>query len=237
MTHWHWQLVVLDLAGTTIRDGGMVERAVAAAVDAAEPGRTVTAQELITSRGLPKNELFGALFPGRPADAAHALATFNDHLLTLTATGHVTEISGAAQTIAELKAAGAAVYLMSGFAEPVAAALLTHLGWQYAVDGVLTPGSAGRGRPYPDLILSAALHTHVDDVRRIAVCGDTTNDLLAASRAGAGAVAGVLTGAHDRVRLATAPHTHLLDSIRELPAALQHTVPATAGMPEMGRSR
>lgn len=89
MTHSHWQLVVLDLAGTTIRDGGMIERAVAAAVNAAEPGRTVTAQEVAASRGLPKNELFSALFPGRPADATHALATFNDRLLTLAAAGPI----------------------------------------------------------------------------------------------------------------------------------------------------
>ncbi|HEY3956629.1 MAG TPA: HAD family hydrolase [Streptosporangiaceae bacterium] len=232
MTHWHWQLTVLDLAGTTIRDGGLVEQAVAAAVDAVEPGRTVTAQEFTASRGLPKSELFGALFAGRPADAGRALATFNDHLLTLAATGRVTEVPGAAQVIAELKAAGADVYLMSGFAEPVAAALLTHLGWQDAVDGVLTPGAAGRGRPYPDLILSAAVRAQVDDVHRIAVCGDTTNDLIAASRAGAGAAVGVLTGAHDRARLKTAPHTHLLTSIRELPTALQQAAPATAGTPE-----
>jgi len=230
MTHTRWQLVVLDLAGTTIRDGGMVERAVATAVEAAEPDRAVTAQEFAASRGLPKSELFEALFPGRPAHAARALATFNDQLLTLAAAGRVTEIPGAAQAIAALKAAGAAVYLMSGLAQPVATALLTHLRWQDTVDGVLTPGPDGRGRPYPDLILSAALRTHVDDVRRIAVCGDTTNDLLAAFRAGAGAIAGVLTGAHDRPRLASAPHTHLLNSIRELPKALQQTIPATAGM-------
>lgn len=228
MKRSHWQLVVLDLAGTTIRDGGMVERAIAAAVDAAEPGRIVTSQELAASRGLPKNELFGALFPGRPAAAINALDIFNDQMLTLAAVGSVTEIPGATQAITELKAAGAAVCLMSGFAEPVAAALLTHVGWQGAVDGVLTPGAAGRGRPYPDLILSAAVRTHVDDVRRIAVCGDTTNDLLAASRAGAGAVAGVLTGAHDRARLKAAPHTDLLKSIRDLPAALHQRVVLTS---------
>lgn len=231
MTYWHWQLAVLDLAGTTVRDSGIIERAVAAAVDAIEPGRTVTAQELTASRGLPKNELFGALFPGRPADAAHALATFNTHLQTLAASDRVTEVPGATEAIAELKAAGAAVYLMSGFAEPVATALITHLGWQDTADGVLAPGTAGRGRPYPDLILSAAVRAHVDNVQRIAVCGDTTNDLLAASRAGAGAIAGVLTGAHNRAMLETAPHTHLLKSIRELPAALRQAAPNAAAMP------
>jgi len=31
----------------------------------------------------------------------------------------------------------------------------------------------------------------------------------------------VLTGAHDRATLETAPHTHILDSIAELPAVLE----------------
>lgn len=91
---------------------------------------------------------------------------------------------------------------------------------------------AQRSSRYPDLILSAAVRSHVDDVRQVAVCGDTTSDLLAASRAGAGAVVGVLTGAHDQARLKTAPHTHLLSSVSELPTALRQALPATAEMAE-----
>lgn len=226
MTYSHWQLVVLDLAGTTVHDGGMVERAVAAAVDTVEPGRTVTVAEFVASRGLPKSELFAALFPGRPADADRALATFTEHLLALAADGGVTAVPGAEQAIGKLTDAGAAVYLMSGFAAPVADAILTGLSWHGAVNGVLTPGPDGRGRPYPDLILTAAVQAQVDDVRRVAVCGDTVNDLIAADRAGAGAVVGVLTGAHDQARLAEAPHTHLLDSVADLADTLAEPVPS-----------
>ena len=60
----------------------------------------------------------------------------------------------------------------------------------------------------------------VDDVREVAAAGDTTNDLVAAHRAGCSVVAGVLTGAHDRAELETAPHTHLLASVAELPAVV-----------------
>jgi phosphoglycolate phosphatase-like HAD superfamily hydrolase len=52
----------------------------------------------------------------------------------------------------------------------------------------------------------------------VAVAGDTTSDLVAGTAAGASVVAGVLTGAHDRAQLETAPHTHILDSIADLPA-------------------
>ena len=60
----------------------------------------------------------------------------------------------------------------------------------------------------------------IDDVRSLAVAGDTANDLLAGWRAGAGVVAGVLTGAHGRAALEAAPHTHVLDSIADLPGVL-----------------
>lgn len=53
------------------------------------------------------------------------------------------------------------------------ARILDILGWWDSVDLALCPEDAGRGRPYPDLILSAALRLGIDDVREIAVCGDT----------------------------------------------------------------
>jgi phosphoglycolate phosphatase-like HAD superfamily hydrolase len=63
----------------------------------------------------------------------------------------------------------------------------------------------------------------VDDVRHIAVCGDTANDMLSGRRSGASIVAGVLTGAHDRDRLLAAGATHILPSVTALPA---HVLPA-----------
>jgi phosphoglycolate phosphatase-like HAD superfamily hydrolase len=64
----------------------------------------------------------------------------------------------------------------------------------------------------------------------VAVVGDTVNDLVSGTRAGAGIVAGVLTGAHDRATLSSAPHTHVLDSIAELPDVLRE-----AGVPQLSR--
>jgi phosphoglycolate phosphatase-like HAD superfamily hydrolase len=88
------------------------------------------------------------------------------------------------------------------------------------VDLALSPADAGRGRPWPDMILTALLRLRIDDVAQIAVVGDTTSDLLAGTRSGASMVIGVLTGAHSREELARAPHTHLIDSVADLPALL-----------------
>jgi phosphoglycolate phosphatase-like HAD superfamily hydrolase len=68
--------------------------------------------------------------------------------------------------------------------------------------------------------LSAALRLQVEDVRHIAVCGDTESDMLCGRRAGASVVAGVLTGAHDGERLRRAGATHVIDSVADLPAII-----------------
>jgi phosphoglycolate phosphatase-like HAD superfamily hydrolase len=93
------------------------------------------------------------------------------------------------------------------------------LGWRDLVDLSLSPGDGVRGRPYPDLVLTALIRLVVDAVQEVAVAGDTASDLVAGSAAGAGVVAGVLTGAHDRAQLSAAPHTHVLESVADLPAA------------------
>jgi phosphoglycolate phosphatase-like HAD superfamily hydrolase len=56
----------------------------------------------------------------------------------------------------------------------------------------------------------------VPDPAAVVVVGDTLSDLEAGARAGAGAVIGVLTGAHSRATLLTGPHTELIDDITQL---------------------
>ncbi len=79
------------------------------------------------------------------------------------------------------------------------------------------------GRPAPYMIFRALELTGVANVHRVAVVGDTTNDLQAGYRAGVAANIGVLTGAHDADRLQQAPHTHILDGTALVPDALDLT--------------
>ena len=50
------------------------------------------------------------------------------------------------------------------------------LGWQSLADLVLAPGEGVRGRPYPDLILSALMRLEIDGVANVAALGDTSSD-------------------------------------------------------------
>ena len=53
----------------------------------------------------------------------------------------------------------------------------------------------------------------VADPAAVAVVGDTVSDLEAGAAAGAGAVVGVLSGAHDEATLAAAPHTAIIADV------------------------
>jgi phosphoglycolate phosphatase-like HAD superfamily hydrolase len=57
-------------------------------------------------------------------------------------------------------------------------------------------------------------------VSELAVVGDTPSDIGSGRRAGAGLVAGVLTGRSSREELAEAKAAVILDSVAGLPAAL-----------------
>ena len=56
--------------------------------------------------------------------------------------------------------------------------------------------------------------------REVLVAGDTPNDLRAGTNAGARYVVGVLTGAHDAATLRPEPHTHILASAATIPELL-----------------
>jgi HAD superfamily hydrolase (TIGR01509 family) len=93
---------------------------------------------------------------------------------------------------------------------------LAALGWEAHIDLALSPADCGRGRPAPDMILGAMERLGVSDPGAVAVVGDTTSDLEAGTNAGARAVIGVLSGAHDEKTLSAAPHTDLIGDVTQL---------------------
>jgi phosphonatase-like hydrolase len=218
------RLAVLDMAGTTVRDDGLVERAfhramIELGVAPDSPRMHQALAEVRRTMGQSKIEVFGRLLGDRDA-AEGANRRFEVAMEDEIGAGAVAPVDGAEEAIHALATAGVRTCLTTGFSPRTRDRLLEELGWAKLVDLALSPADAGRGRPYPDMILTALLRLRIDDVREVAVAGDTASDLLAGTRAGAGMVAGVLTGAHDREQLAAAPHTHLLASVAELPGLL-----------------
>ncbi|MFF6881671.1 phosphonatase-like hydrolase [Streptomyces sp. NPDC012421] len=216
-------LIVLDMAGTTVADDGLVERAFTAAAERLGEDPATMIGHVRATMGESKISVFRHLLGGDETRARQANAAFEEAYGELVSEGLIAPVPGAAETVAELRGQGRTVVLTTGFARVTQDAILDALGWRDLADLTLCPADAGgRGRPYPDMVLTAFLRTGaVDHVRRAVVAGDTSYDMLSGARAGAGLVAGVLTGAHAEPALTEHGATHVLGSIAELPAAIR----------------
>ena len=216
-------LAALDMAGTTVADDGLVERAFTEAigsvgVSSSDDRFPAMLDHVRSTMGQSKIVVFRALLS--ESEAQQANSAFETAYSRLVGAGLCEPLPGAEQAVKSLQAAGIRVALTTGFARPTQDAILAALGWQDLADIALTPADAGRGRPYPDMILTAVLRLGIDDVRSVAVVGDTPSDVLSGLRAGASISAGVLTGAGTREQFAEAGATHVLDSVRDLPGLL-----------------
>ncbi|MGF6880865.1 phosphoglycolate phosphatase [Nocardia sp. GAS34] len=211
------ELAVLDMAGTTVADGGLVLRAFDAAATAAGipadgPERAAATEYVLETMGQSKITVFRALL-GDEDRAQLANRSFEAAYDEFAA--DATPIPGAAEAISRLRAGGVKVALTTGFSRGTQNRLLDALGWGEIADLTLCPAEAGRGRPYPDMVLTALLRLEIDAVDRVAVLGDTSSDIATGRAAGARIVAGTLTGAHNEDQLHGAGATHVVPSVVE----------------------
>ncbi|WP_405491791.1 phosphonatase-like hydrolase [Nocardia sp. NBC_00511] len=212
------ELAVLDMAGTTVADDGLVERAFEAAITAvgipAEGAEREAARKFVQeTMGQSKIWCFRTLL-GDEERAQRANRAFEAAYAEFAEAG-VSPIPGAVEAISALRAAGIKVALTTGFSKETQTKLLNALDWNEIADLTLAPSDAGRGRPFPDMVLTAVLRLEADAVDRVAVLGDTSSDIATGLAAGARIVAGTLTGAHDEEQLRAAGATHVVPSITE----------------------
>jgi phosphoglycolate phosphatase len=216
------RLACIDMAGTVMSDGGIVLEAFRSALEAVGLRQDRFADAMKYARetmGLSKAVVFKGLLDDDEL-VAQAVAAFGSSIELAIKEGRVSEMTGARAAMGALRSGGVKVCLTTGFTDEVQRAVIEHLGWEEVTDFFLAPSATMRGRPYPDMVLSAGLRAGIDDVREVAVVGDTANDLWSGYRAGASVVAGVLTGSHEREELENAPHTHILSSIVDFPAVV-----------------
>ena len=208
----------LDMAGTTVRDDGAVIDAFASAI--ATQNLPVSAfnqamRNVRSSMGQSKIEVFRRVL-GDERAAQQANEAFEEHYAAAVRAGHVAAMPEATDVFKTCRDAGIRVCLVTGFSPTTRDAIISELGWGDLIDLALSPANAGRGRPWPDLPLTALLLLHGGAVSELAVAGDTASDVESGLRAGAGVVAGVLTGASSRADLEQAGAPLILDTIGDI---------------------
>jgi phosphonatase-like hydrolase len=213
------------MAGTTVRDDNTVMEAFASAIASRNLPVRGFHDAMAYARatmGQSKIEVFRHILGDEDAARA-ANAVFEKHYADAVAGGEVSPMPGAVELFTACRSAGIKVCLSTGFAPVTRDAIVDALGWRPLVDLLLSPADAGRGRPWPDMPLTALLRLRGDSVASLAVVGDTPADVECGLRAGAGLVAGVLSGDSPRADLeAVAGATGLpgapliLDSVADL---------------------
>jgi phosphoglycolate phosphatase len=218
-------LVCFGLIGTTVADDGILERSYAEAIatQGIVTGTSAYARSMAQvhrARGKAVIDVLQELFPGNEARAQAAHLAFDKSLSGAVERTGVRPVPGAVEVLDELAAAGYRSCLTSSLSRRQLGVFLAALGWRDRVDLALGADDAPRGCPWPDPVLQAMLKLGVTDVRETVVVQSTDSGVLCGRRAGAGIVAGVLTGTHPAARLRQAGATHILASIADVPAVL-----------------
>ncbi len=220
------ELVVFDMAGTTVESGDAVKVSFIAALAGA--GIEIDPLAVTAVMGLAKPEAIrlllagtGRVFSDAAVDAIHAdfVRRMCDYF---TSDPSVREMPGAAAAFATLRRAGIKVALNTGFSRRISATVLSRLGWNSPsiIDADVASDEVPRGRPHPDMIRFLMERLGVKDPRHVAKVGDTKVDLEEGTNAGCGMVVGVTSGTYTREQLQSYAHTHIVGSVADVPKLL-----------------
>jgi phosphonatase-like hydrolase len=214
------KLVIFDIAGTIIEDHGEVLRAFRNAL--MEGGIPFVEDELQRWKGASKREVLRHFIEqeDRKQDVEQRVeASYRRFRSELEScyTQRLVPIPGALETFRWCRERDIMLATTTGFYREISDLVLNQTTWRDFFAANITSSDVPSGRPAPYMIFRAMEATGVQNVKEVVNVGDTPLDLQAGSNAGVAGVVGVLTGAHNRENLQREPHSHIVNSIAELP--------------------
>lgn len=223
------KMVMFDMAGTTVQDNDDVNICFQAAL--ASTGLPVTRDDINAVMGLRKPDAIKIILENKLEDKSKITDAYVDELHQVflqkmidfyTNDPRVKEIDGASDVFRKLHASGIKVAIDSGFSRDIIDTIINRLGWERdgLIDVSVASDEVTNARPHPDMIKVAMKKLGIESVSEVAKVGDTPADLLEGFNTGCPVNIGVLSGAYTREELEGHPHTHLLNSINDVPAIL-----------------
>ncbi|HOX82649.1 MAG TPA: HAD hydrolase-like protein [Chryseolinea sp.] len=219
------ELVVFDLAGTTVKDSKDVHRVLQRALAGFDV--FISIEDANAVMGIPKPVAIRALLEQRYQGSLQITENwiseiheaFVESMISFYKNDHgVGEKIGVSETFRKLKENKIKVVVDTGFDRQIVNPLLARLGWleNNLIDASVTSDEVAKGRPHPDLIFKAMQLTGVSDASCVAKVGDTVSDLQEGNAAECGLVIGVTTGAFSEEELQKEKHTHLIKEVSSL---------------------
>ena len=226
------EMVVFDIAGTTVTDNNNVNDAFRGALE--KSGYPVAADEVNYIMGYRKIEaikiLLERFYPAELQNEAMVEKIHEQFITDMLAyydeTPDLHPLPFAEDTFRLLHANNIKIGLDTGFTKSITAAIMNRLGWIESglVDCVISSDEVPHGRPHLFMINSMMQQLNISSAAHIVKVGDTEVDIAEGRNAGCGLVVSVTTGSYTRDELASFSPDYIISSLQELPALLNLTV-------------
>ncbi len=227
------QLVVFDIAGTTVKDHGEIVLAFQSALH--EHGYKIPAEKVSLLMGYKKPEAIRLMLEEYEEDKAMITAEYVNTIharfiklmIDYYETTHILEpLPHAEEMFAWLKERGIKIGLDTGFSSDITNVIIKRLGWlkDGRVDAVVSSNEVPAGRPQPYMIKKIMQACGVTDVTKVIKIGDTEVDVNEGKNAGCLLSIAVTTGAFTREQLEPHEPSFIIDSLEELLPILQNHI-------------
>lgn len=236
----HISMVMFDLSGTTVKDDTGVRDCLYKA--AVEFNLQTTPEEILFHMGTNKIHLYQYLIaksrgqqinfknfektkdPQTYEEAVKIFERYQEIMVKHYRT-NVEEVPGASDVFQWCHDQNIKVATDTGFHRIVVDAIMDSLGWvedglvDLAVDVEHIPGQIGR--PAPFMIFYAMTQLNVQSVHQVIKIGDTPADMFEGRNAGVRGVVGVMNGPRPVTTWGKYWHTHMIESVADLPALIE----------------
>jgi len=234
-------LLVCDMAGTTVQEGGLVYKTLQLSMK--EYGLVVSDEDMEPWHGAKKESVIEH-FARKHGTPEHQL----EEKIVKISEAFVKAIDDAyfdeASTIGpidvsligyfkQLQQSGIKVALNTGYPQNIQQGLVKRLGFDKIVDGYISAYDVPEGRPYPFMIHRLMERLQIENVRRVAKAGDSVRDIEEGRNAGCGLVIGVLSGADNEAALMNAGADVIVPNVTDLPIPRNRRADGKMRLPDL----
>lgn len=223
------ELVVFDIAGTTVIDRGNINDAFRNAFS--NVGYEVDATDVDKVMGYRKIDAIKIILDKYNRQANNSNAQFaevihNDFTDSMVQfyeeDSELKAVPFAEEVFDQLQKKGIKIALNTGFTKVITDAILNRLGWNNSssINAVVSSDEVPEGRPSPYMIKKIMKQLRIDDVQNVVKVGDTKVDIEEGRNANCGLVVAVTTGAYAGEQLQQYYPDHIIDSLQQLPALI-----------------
>lgn len=225
------ELIVFDIAGTTVRDDGEIAVAFQSALN--EHGYDVPVSKINPLMGYKKTEAIKKMLTEYEANKDKITEEYTNEIhncflkLMINYYSNAREISPLPHTeevFASLKEKKIKIGLDTGFPKEITDIIIDRLGWisDNIIDTVISSNEVKAGRPFPYMIEEMMRRFGITDPKKVIKIGDTEVDVFEGKNAGCLYSIAVTTGAFTREELTVYEPSFIIDDLKELGSIIEN---------------